>query len=475
VNLSPDFLNLNTEPLQRDDVDPNSRLAWACFYADHGCYVLPILDKKPASRHGHLDATRDPEIIRGWFTPGWDGFKRDIAIATGARSGVVVLDIDIKNGVNGWDSLAELGMTVCPQTPLSHSPSGGAHLWFQHPGPEFFVKSLSPWIPGVDLKADRSSCSAPPASGRRWDAHLDLTVPLAALPLWVPRERVRQEAPARAKVQQKAKIDAYGSAALRNACMAIADAENGSQQETLNTQAYGIGRLVGGDEIDAQEARRRLIWAAERMREHAHRWPMVERTRVIDRGLSEGQKNPRKRPKKPPQKAEPMTGWNAAAHDAEFTVCDTATPAASPQPYVPASEPWCDDDEPIAPREWLLANVFCKYFLSGLTGRGGSGKTALRVAQAMSVAIGRSLTGEHVFRQANVLFISFEDHRIELKRRIRACRLHHNVSAEELRGKMFVWNQGDKIVAFDPEAKCLGPGPVVGELIAFIREKKIEL
>jgi hypothetical protein len=319
MTLSNNFLDFNTagpqrveriivpaptpapepEPQPRTfDVDPDSRMGAAIWYAEVMRWpVFPILDKKPATRHGQNDATRDPERLRGWFTPGWEGHEKDIAVATGARSGVVVIDIDVK-GKSGWDSLEELGMATCPETPLAHTPSGGAHLFFRHPGPEWFVKSLCPWVDGVDLKADRSSCSLPPATGRRWDPHLNLgAVPLADLPPWVPREPVQQ--PDRgAAARSKAKLDAYGGAALMNAVKAICEAGNGEQQETLNKASYGIGRLIGGGEIDGQEARRRLLWAAERMSEYGNRWSMSDRAHIVDRALAEGEKNPRQRPRR---------------------------------------------------------------------------------------------------------------------------------------------------------------------------------
>ncbi len=57
-----------------------------------------------------------------------------------------------------------------------------------------------------------------------------------------------------------------------------------------------------------------------------------------------------------------------------------------------------DDDAPIPPRGWLLGNVFCRRFVSSLLAEGGAGKTALRTAQALALASGQPLTGEHVFQ-----------------------------------------------------------------------------
>ena len=82
-----------------------------------------------------------------------------------------------------------------------------------------------------------------------------------------------------------------------------------------------------------------------------------------------------------------------------------------------------DDDEPIPPREWLLGTVFCRTFISSLLAEGGVGKTAVRIAQCLSLATGRPLTGERVFKRCRVLIVSLEDDRNELRRRVRAAML----------------------------------------------------
>jgi len=43
------------------------------------------------------------------------------------------------------------------------------------------------------------------------------------------------------------------------------------------------------------------------------------------------------------------------------------------------------DLDPIPPRGWLLGNTFCRGFLSSLMAAGGTGKTALRIAQALAL------------------------------------------------------------------------------------------
>jgi RecA-family ATPase len=96
-----------------------------------------------------------------------------------------------------------------------------------------------------------------------------------------------------------------------------------------------------------------------------------------------------------------------------------------------------DDTEPPPPRRWLLGNQFCRRFLSGLVAPGSTGKTALRMLQCLSLAIGRALTGQHVFKRCRVLMVSLEDDSEEMRRRILAARLHYGIKAADVKGWLF--------------------------------------
>jgi hypothetical protein len=103
-----------------------------------------------------------------------------------------------------------------------------------------------------------------------------------------------------------------------------------------------------------------------------------------------------------------------------------------------------EDIDPPPPRGWLLGNTFCRTFLSSILGSGGIGKTALRYAQALSLATGRELTGEHVFQRCRVLIVSLEDDATELRRRIRAACLHYDIPLSELDGWLWLAAPGAK-------------------------------
>ena len=69
------------------------------------CSPARSAQKTPATAHGHLDASTDPEQITAWFTrnPNWN-----LAIATGAP-GPDVLDVDEHGPAgNGYAAFAKL-------------------------------------------------------------------------------------------------------------------------------------------------------------------------------------------------------------------------------------------------------------------------------------------------------------------------------------------------------------------------------
>jgi AAA domain len=136
-----------------------------------------------------------------------------------------------------------------------------------------------------------------------------------------------------------------------------------------------------------------------------------------------------------------------------------------------------DDVDPPPPREWLLGNTFCRKYTSSLLGDGGVGKTAVRYAQYLSLATGRPLTGEHVFQRCRVLIISLEDDEDELRRRILAARLHHNIEPEELRGWLFLSAPRaavGKLMTIDKAGRGIR-GRLADEIERVIAARKIDL
>ena len=159
---------------------PNAaRLDWALFYAGLGWRVFPLASYAKVPQKGSagfLDATTDPEQIRAWWgtTP-----KANIGLATGAGSGIVVLDEDPRNGGDA-DPLR------LPPTLTALTWSGGRHFYYAHsaPLPSDHTGKIAK---GIDAQGDGAYVVAPPSlirhggrqGGYRWD---DVALALAPLP-----------------------------------------------------------------------------------------------------------------------------------------------------------------------------------------------------------------------------------------------------------------------------------------------------
>jgi RecA-family ATPase len=115
--------------------------------------------------------------------------------------------------------------------------------------------------------------------------------------------------------------------------------------------------------------------------------------------------------------------------------------------------------------------------MSSLLADGGVGKTALRYAQLLSLATGRSLTGDYVFQRCRVLIVSLEDDDRELRRRILAAMLHHKIDRAELKGWLFLaapGAAGGKLMTMDRNGRLI-PGTLGHNLESVIATRKIDI
>jgi hypothetical protein len=134
-------------------------------------------------------------------------------------------------------------------------------------------------------------------------------------------------------------------------------------------------------------------------------------------------------------------------------------------------------DGPIPPRGWLLGTTFARGFLSGVIAAGATGKTAVRHTQLLSLATGRQLSGEHVHHRARVLILSLEDGELELRRRIRAAQLFHDIGDDELQDHLFLSAPGGtagKLMVLDDHGRPQ-KGPLHDELKRTIERHRVDV
>jgi hypothetical protein len=211
-----------------------------------------------------------------------------------------VLDVDVKGKTSGFDTLAELGYAILPDTAMAHTPSGGLHLFFQAPEHTEIRNTGGARGrgigPGLDWRG-RGGYVILPTPGARywWDPQKNLdTEELAEVPKGlVPREPVRIQSGR--PPQSVPGLDRYAEAALDRACRAIIDAPDGQQEPTLNGECLSIGRLAGAGGIPSGFARDTLLWAALQIVSYdpERPWRPGEIEAKVDRAFNDGLRRPR--------------------------------------------------------------------------------------------------------------------------------------------------------------------------------------
>src|SRR3972149_4715354 len=159
----------------------------ALTYASREWAVFPCRNKIPLTPHGYKDASKDVEAVMRMFS---EHRNANIAIATGKVSGIFVLDIDVKNGAGGLESLSDLDREFgeLPHTVEAITWSGGRHIFFRYP--EKGVGCKTGIRPGIDVRGDGGYVIAAPSviegKGYEWEVehHPDETM-IADAPEWL--------------------------------------------------------------------------------------------------------------------------------------------------------------------------------------------------------------------------------------------------------------------------------------------------
>lgn len=116
----------------------------ALAMAKRGFRVFPLA---PGSKipyqgsRGVLDATTDLPAITGW--------PDDCNYGIACGNGLCVIDVDVKPGHPGKESLAKI--IGLPPTLITRTPSGGWHMYYKCPIP---TRSKNAAMPGIDFRAD---------------------------------------------------------------------------------------------------------------------------------------------------------------------------------------------------------------------------------------------------------------------------------------------------------------------------------
>ena len=166
---------MNTE--SHDELSRGGVLSAALGLAQRGFAVLPLHGisegrctcgrpnckspgKHPRTAHGVHDASTEPERITGWLEQWPDS---NLGVAAGTRSGIIVLDVDPRNGgEESFRALQERHGSL-PPTLCSQTGGGGQHFFFRCPGHPVRSNHSGRLGPGCDLVAEGGYVVAPPS------------------------------------------------------------------------------------------------------------------------------------------------------------------------------------------------------------------------------------------------------------------------------------------------------------------------
>jgi len=317
-------------------------------------------------------STNDPTIIKYWQ----DNFGYKIkfwAVPTGAINNILVLDVDVKGG--GLETIKNYHV---PKTLSQTTLSGGKHYVFKYPNDGRVYGNKVGFAPGLDIRGEGG-----------YIAHYQFdNTPIAEAPEWLIEEAI---------AEQKLEInpdDAVKIAPeivkeiLDDACENIRTAPEGESNNVLNVEAYRVGQLLTSNSLDKDTAFSRLFEAAKYRGK-----PDYEATATINSGLAGGVKTPmvcpfgNEEPKLivPVPEAPENDRWTPRF----FTKYDLTNLSKLRKPQV--FKNWSTEDIHIT------------------TADGGTGKTTLKLVEAISLALGRDFLGFECKGEGRTLFITGED------------------------------------------------------------------
>ncbi|MGO9598367.1 MAG: bifunctional DNA primase/polymerase [Isosphaeraceae bacterium] len=235
--------------------------------------------------------------------------KAGVGLLLGPEAGIIDRACD---GPEGEESLKRLMGGEIILTLGWSSARGPHHLFRYDPRLARYGKSIIKelhQLPGLEIRIGRNGkqlqSNCPPTVGtdgkpRKWNGNDDVAnLPEAVFSLLdtalASSKREVGPHPSRGPTPDvifavNSACSAYATAALDDECQAVALAQDGEQNDTLNKAAFALGQLVGAGALDRSVAERRLLEAAAG---YVQKDGEAQARATIRSGLDAGQNEPR--------------------------------------------------------------------------------------------------------------------------------------------------------------------------------------
>lgn len=322
------------------------------------------------------DATVEQSIIDSWNSL-YSHKIKFWGIPTGAVNGILVLDVDVKGG--GLNTIQKYHV---PQTMSQKTKSGGTHYIFKYPTDGQVYGNRVGFDHGLDIRGEGGYIAYYGADN----------LPIAVAPDWLLEQSLN--------VQKEIDFNQVITVApevvkeiIEDVCNNIRNAPEGESNNVLNVEAYRLGQLVTSNSLSKSEAFNELFKAAKDRGK-----PDYEATATINSGLAGGSQNPVTSPfsneipvLRIPELDTPINDrWTPAF----FNRYDLTNLSKLRKPQI--FKDWSTEDIHIT------------------TADGGTGKTTLKLVEAICLALGEDFLGFECKEEGRTLFITGEDTREKL-------------------------------------------------------------
>ena len=333
--------------------------------------------KVPIFSGWQKDATTDPKLIQDWQTKLGPKLTHWV-VPCGTTNDILVLDIDIKS--NGWQTIRDLNLQI-PDTFSQKTLSGGTHFIFKYPKDGRKYPNRVGFLPGLDIRSEGGYIF--------WYGVEVNNKPILDAPQWL-LEKIRKEDKPIVEGAPFSISAPIAQVMLDNCINVIRNAPEGHGNDTLNTEAFKAGQLVASGAYTREHIEKVLYDVA---RERGR--PEYECRATIESGLNGGVKAPLVSPftEQPainipisaPSPPEPAGRWTPRLMTAEDMI--NTSKLRKPQLF----ENWSTEDIQIT------------------TADGGTGKSTLKLYEAICLALGDRFLGFENKQRGKTLFITGED------------------------------------------------------------------
>lgn len=402
-----------------------TKLEWALKMAKRGFNVFPLrpMSKKPAIPGWPVNATQNIASLELWW-----GRNPDFNIGV-STAGLLVLDVDNKNGKNGSASLDALLIEQAAELPATftvHTPTGGSHLYYGNAARDV-GNSVEKLGEGLDVRATGGYVVGPGSvvTAGIYEVKYDRDPPAA--PEWmadlaraanVPKTKAEHEikTPA-APLDQDHGVSRAITYLLNDAPSLVkgAGCDAGTYAVAAKVKDFGVSEII----------------CLQIMLDHwndvkvSPPWPFDKLRVKVGNVYTYGRNAP-----------------GSADPSADFP--DDLPPTTDPfeKPPIPPLtatlvEPYDPADLP--PRPWLVYGHCLRGFVSVLVADPGGGKTTFTLALALAIATGRGeIAGVKIEERGGVWLYNNEDDEIELKRRLSAFMTKWQIPWSALEGRLFI-------------------------------------